>query len=924
VSGHRPLFGRASELALLGRLLDGARDGHSGVIVVRGEPGIGKTAVLDQLIRKAPAFQVIRALGVESEMELPFAGLHQLFAPLLSRLGALPEPQQQSLGRALGLTGGGQPDRFLLAAAALGLLADAAEDQPLLCVVDDVHWLDQASAQVLGFTGRHLMAEPVVLVLAARPVPSGTDHLAGLPELTLTGLDEESAGMLLETVLAGPVDESIRQRIVAETRGNPLALLELCRGRTPAELAGGFALPSTASLPESIEDQYVIRLRQLPAATQQLLLLAAADMTAETALIYQAASVLGLDSRAISPAAEAGLIEVGANVRFLHPLMRSAVYHAADAAERRAAHGALAAVTDTQRDPDRRAWHRAHAAAVPDEAVARELASSAGRAQRRGGVAAAAAFWDRAVALTPDPGDRASRALTAAEAKFDAGDFATVQALLAVARAGPASDLDHARAQRLAAHTAFALRRGRDAPPLFLRAAQRLESLDAGLAQQTYLEGLVAAIYAGRLAGAGDVDAIAHAASSAAAVPGPDEHVRLLLRGLAARLTDGYLAAAPVLRQALDAYHGQPGDPDDWLGVACTIAAMDLCDDDAWSDVAARLVRHARANGTLGWLPFALDYLAEQHFHAGDLSQASALLAESERIDPGIRAAILPYVPLLLAAWRGDAAATTELIPVLAQGADARGEGAAISYADYATAILSNGLGQYSAAAEAALAASSAEEMAISPWALAELAEAAARAGQQDRAAAAAGQLAAIASASGTAWARGIAARSQALASEGSVAEDLYAEAVALLEKTRMATQLARARLCYGEWLRRENRRTEARYQLRAAFEALDAMGARAFAERARRELQATGERVRKRSDPDTDFTPQEEQVAQLAREGHTNQEISAQLFIGVRTVEWHLRNIFGKLGITSRRDLDRALNSRDRVSAPSEARASR
>jgi DNA-binding CsgD family transcriptional regulator len=585
------------------------------------------------------------------------------------------------------------------------------------------------------------------------------------------------------------------------------------------------------------------------------------------------------------------------------------VYRDASTADRRGAHGALAAATDPERDPDRRAWHRSHAAAFPDEAIARELASSADRARRRGGVAAAAAFWEQAMTLTPDPGDRAIRALTAAEAKFAAGDFAAVQALLATAEAGPATELDRARAKRLSAHTAFALRRGRDAPPLLLDAAQRLEGLDPGLAHQTYLEALIAVIYAGRLAREGDVTAIARVAGNVPAAPGAP--AQLLLRGLAVRLTDGYLAAAPLMRQALDSYRDQPRELEDWMGVAYTMAAMDLWDDDAWSDIAARLVGQARASGTLGWLPFALDYLAEHYIHAGELSQATALLAESERIDPGIRAAILPYVSLLLAAWRGDTAAAADLLPVMARGADTRGEGAALTYTDYAMAVLNNSLGRYDLAAEAALAATTADEMVISPWALAELAEAAARTGQRERAAAAASQLSAIASASGTAWARGVAARSQALASDGQAAEGLYAEAVELLRKTRMATQLARTRLCYGEWLRRANRRTDARDQLRAAYEAFEAMGARAFADQAKRELQATGERIRKRGDPHADLTSQEQQIAELAREGLTNQEIGTQLYIGSRTVEWHLRNIFAKLDITSRRELDKALRGR-------------
>ena len=591
--------------------------------------------------------------------------------------------------------------------------------------------------------------------------------------------------------------------------------------------------------------------------------------------------------------------------------MRSATYRAAAAEDRRAVHGALAEVTDPETDPDRRAWHRAHATAGPDEEVAADLISSADRARRRGGVAAAAAFWERAVALTPDPGERASRALAAAEAKYATGDFAAVQALLALADVGPLSELGRAHVQRMRARVAFALRRGSDAPPLLLEAAGRLQALDEGLARQTYLEALVAAIYAGRLAHGDGAAGVAHAARSAPPGPEPPGHAQLLLRGLAVRLSEGFLPAAPTLSEALRRYRAQPQELD-WMSVCYNLVAMDLWDDEAWFELAAGQVRLARANGTLSWLPFALDYLAEIHIQAGDLTHAAALMAEGERIDPGIRAATLPYVPLLLAAWRGEAAAAAELTAEITRGASARGEGVALTYAEYAAAVLGNGLGHYEAAAGAAHDASAAGEVVISPWALYELAEAAVRCDQPERAAAAAGELSSIAEASGSDWARGAAARSRALVAGGRAADELYREAVELLSRTRMGAHLARARLSYGEWLRREHRRVEARRQLRPAFEAFEAMGAQAFADRARRELLATGEKVRKRSESSRGgLTPQEEEIAQLAREGRTNPEIGAQLFIGSRTVEWHLHKVFAKLGISSRRELDQALERR-------------
>jgi len=920
------LLGRTGELEILDQLIANVRSGQSAVLVMRGEPGIGKTELLRYLIGQASGFRMVRGVGVESEMELPFAGLHQLCAPMLGRLDSLAEPQRRGLSIAFGLASGNNPDRFLVALAALSLMAETSEERPLLCVVDDAQWLDQASAQVLGFVGRRLLAESIALVFAARTPtqgvtsPASPDHLADLPELRLGGLDEEPARALLATVASGPLDESVRARIIEETHGNPLALLELCRGLSAAELAGGFALPDAGDLPRRIEAQYLERLGELPDEAQRLVLLAAADPVGDAALILRAAQVLGLDSRAFDFAGPAGLVDIGMNVRFRHPLVRSAVYRAAAVEDRRAAHAALASVTDPLVDPDRRAWHRAHATAGPDEAVAEELITSASRALRRGGVAASAAFWERAVALTPDPGERASRALAAAEAKYAAGDFEAAQALLVTAEVGPLGELGDAHVQRMRAQIAFALRRGSDAPPLLLRAAQRLQTLDAELARQTYLEALVAAIYAGRLAHGQDAGEIARAArvapfgpSGVSGVSGaePQPHSQLLLRGLAVRLTDGYQAAAPTLKEALRLYRAQPQELD-WLCVSYNLVAMDLWDDEAWFELAAGQVRLARANGTLSWLPFALDYLAEIHIQAGQLSVAEALLMEGERIDPGIRAGTLPYVPLLLAAWRGDAPTAAELTEVVVRGASVRGEGAALTSAEYAKAVLSNGLGNYGLAADAAHGASAVDELAISPWALYELVEAAVRSGQRERAAAAADRLSGIAAASATDWACGAAARSRALLAEGRAAEEEYREALERLGRTRMAAHLARTRLSYGEWLRRENRRIEARNQLRPAFEALTSMGAQAFAERARRELLATGEKVRKRhQDTRGELTPQEEEIARLARDGRTNPEIGAQLFIGARTVEWHLGKVFAKLDISSRRELDEALSRR-------------
>ena len=910
--------GRTREREQLDGLLEDVRGGRSGVLVIRAEAGAGKTALLRYAGEQAAGFRVGQIAGVESEMELPFAGLHQLCGPMLAHLDALPDPQQAALRTAFGLSSDDAPDRFLVALAALSLLAEVAEEQPLLCLVDDAQWLDTASRQVFGFVARRLLAEPVALVLAVRE-PTDERELVGLPEMSLKGLADDDARALLEAVVPGRLDERVRDRIVGETRGNPLALLELYGSVEPAQLAGGFALPDAGNVVDRIDEQYRRRIAALPDATRRLMLLAAADPVGDATLVWRAAQTLGLEREALDPASTEQLLEIGARVRFRHPLVRSAVYRAASAPERRAVHGALASAIDPETDPDRRAWHRAHAATAPDEDVAAELIASASRAQRRGGIAAAAAFLERAVTFTPDAGERASRAQEAASAKFEAADLVAAESLLATAAVGPLDRLGQARVQRVRAQIAFDLRRGNDAPALLLRAARTLEPLDAELARDTYLEALVAVVYAARLTTGTDAADVAGAARSAPIGPEPWPARQLLLLGLAARLTDGYAGAAPLLKRALRAYRGEERQLD-WLCVAYNLAAMDLWDDRAWFELASWQTELARATGTLSLLPYALDYLAENHILAGDLSMAAGLMTEARGLSSGLRADTLPYIALLLAAWRGQATTASSLVEVMTREAHARGEGCAIAFAEYATATLHNGLGQYELASDAAQKASASNEIVTSSWALYELVEAASRSGRLDVARDAVDRLSERLSASGTEWAKGTEARSRALVEDGERAEDLHRQAIELLGQCRMAAHLARARLTYGEWLRREGRRVDAREQLRAAHDMFASMGAEGFAERARRELLATGEKVRKRQDDTRDeLTPQEEQITRLARDGRTNPEIGAELFISPRTVEWHLRKIFTKLGISSRKELRGALPDRAGEAAPAD-----
>jgi DNA-binding CsgD family transcriptional regulator/tetratricopeptide (TPR) repeat protein len=885
--------------------------GDSRVLVVRGEAGIGKTALLSYVLEHASGFRTTRAVGVESEMELAFAGLHQLCAPFLDRLDRLPEPQRNALGTAFGLQVGDTPDRFLVGLALLSLLSDVAEEQPLVCVVDDTQWLDHASAQALAFTARRLAAESVAMVFAVRE-SAAEDHLAGLTEMVVHGLAESAARAVLLSVVTGPMDERVRDRIVAETRGNPLALLELPRGLTPQELAGGFGLPDAPALSGRIEDSFRRRLEPLPPATRQLLLVAAAEPVGDPVLVWRAASQLGIEVDAASPAAGAGLVEFTGQVRFRHPLVRSAVYRAASPADRRSVHQALADATDPGVDPDRRAWHRAHATSGPDEEVAGELERSADRAQTRGGLAAAAAFLAEATRLTPDPAHRAQRALAAAQAQHQAGAPDAALALLAMAESRPLDDLQRARVGLLRAEIAFVSRRGSDAPPLLLKAARQLELLDPRLARETYLQAFTAAVLAGRLSHGADVLEVSQAARRAPAPSAPPRAPDLLLDGLALLVTEGRAAGAPLLRQALSAFRGQGSSAEEglrWLWLAGRVAD-DLWDDESWEVLCARHVELARQAGALTVLPIALRSRIFVHVFAGELDEGAALMQEVRAVTEVTGTQLAAYGAVALAAWRGREAEASELIEANVEDVTGRGEGMGLIISYHARALLCNGLGRYAEARVMAERACEHEDLGVFAWALTELVEAAARSGEPAVAAGALQRLSETTQVAGTDWGLGIEARSRALVSEGDAAEGLYREAIERLGRTRIRVELARAHLLYGEWLRRCGRRLDAREQLRTAHEMCTVMGLEAFAERARRELLATGETVRKfRVETRDELTAQEAQIARLAGDGKTNPEIAAELFISPRTVEWHLRKVFAKLGISSRRQLRRAFS---------------
>jgi DNA-binding CsgD family transcriptional regulator len=909
-SGRRSaLRGRAEECGLLDGLLADVRRGGGRSLVLRGEAGIGKTALLGYLVESAGEMTVLRAVGVESEMELAYASLHQLFGPLLDRLERLPAPQREALRVVFGVTEGAPPDRFLVGLGVLSLLSEVAEERPLLCVVDDAQWLDRASALTLAFVARRLLAEPVGIVFAAREPGEELQHVSGLE---VGGLRNGDARALLGTAVRFVLDERVRERIVAETRGNPLALLELPRGLTATELALGFGLMDLQTLPGRIEESYTRRVAALPQDARRLLLLAAAEPVGDPVLLWRAAEQLAIEPGAAAHAANEGLLAIGERVIFRHPLVRSAVYRSAAIEDRRAVHLALAEATDRELDPDRRAWHLAAAATGPDEEVAAALERSAGGAQARGGVAAAAAFLRRSVALTLDPARRAERVLAAAQAHLQAGAFDAALQLLATVGDGSLDELGRARVELLRGQIAFASSFGGDALALLLKAARQLESLDPALARETYLDAWTGALFAGRFVPAGTLREVSRAAISApqpTSAPRPSD---VLLDGLSVVVIEGRAAAASKLRQAARVFAEGEVTTAEGLrwGWNSSTAAVMLWDDESWHQILVRQLQSVRAAGLLVHLPIYLHSLGGNSALRGDFAAAASLIAEADAVAEATGTRFARYAAVLLACFRGKEAEATALVEVEVRNASAAGQGAGIQWCQWASAILYNGLGRYELSLAAAQEASNeAPELSASGWALPELIEAATRTGMTRVAGEGLARLVEATIVGDSHWGLGVLARSRALLSEGQAAERSYREAIDRLGRTRLRPELARAHLLYGEWLRREKRRVDARSQLRSAYDQFTSIGMEGFAERARRELATTGETVRKRAvETRDDLTAQERQVALLARDGMSNVEIGARLFLSQHTVAYHLRKVFTKLAINSRRELVAAL----------------
>ena len=933
------LVGRAVECERLGQLLRAAREGLSGTLVLRGEPGVGKTSLLHYLAASAPDFQVARVSGVESEMKLSFAALHQLLRPSLTTAGELPPPQRTALRLAFGLEDGAPPDGFLVGLAALGLLAGRAAARPLLCLVDDAHWLDHESAAALAFLARRLYADSIVMVFAVREPAPGSILLEGLPELRLAGLDESAAGQLLATaaspVLDGPrrdgprrleprrdelgldglrleqpqLDEAVRQRIVAETRGNPLALIEIGQALEPGQLTGSAPLPEPLPLGRQLEQRYLQEIRGLPPDAQTLLLAAAADPTGDPDLLWRAGPQLGFTAAAAAPAEARRLIEIRDRIEFRHPLIRSAVYYGAPLAGRQQVHAALAAAIDPAAEPDRRAWHLAMAASGLDEAVAAELERAGDRARRRGGWTTAEAFYKRAAMLSTSQPARARRMLSAAGAACDGGTPRRAQAMLDEA-ATYRDPRHHGQVERVQGRIWHTMRRPADATAALLDAATELGPVDVRLARDILVEAVVQAQINGQLAPDGATPAdVARSARSLPLPPGTPATVGdLLLDADTTLQLHGLQAAAPQLRQAISAARHEAGTAPEtfrWLAAACSDATI-LADDIALHELAWRMEAQAREQGAAIALSLALSHAGVSELLAGRLAEAERCFHERVAIEEA-RGRDWSIGPLLIAAWRGQAGPAETLLDRVAEEAARQGQGYQLGFAGYARCILELGRGQYEHA-HASLTEGIHDSSQIK-FVLPDLVEAAERSGHHAAAQHLTSQLAGLAEASPVPRTLGFLARAQALTAREADAEPHYQAAIAHHIQTRGPAHRARSHLVYGEWLRRARRPRDAREQLRTAYRLFAEMGAQGFAARARLELSAAGETVGPAAaDVNHGLTPQEARVASLAAAGATNAEIAAQLYLSASTVDYHLRKVFRKLGVTSRRQLAPAI----------------
>ena len=916
------LIGRSAEQAALGRLVDSLAHGLSAALVLRGDAGVGKTALLAQLPHIAPDVDFTWLSGVESETSLGFAGLHRLLIPHLHRMQEVPPVQRSALASALGLTEAKPTNVFLVGQAVLTMLADAAQARPLVCVIDDAQWLDQESVEVLAFVARRLFAEQLGVVFSVREPPRN-QQFEGIAELSISGLETEEAAAMLATITSQRVDPKVAEHVAQMVAGNPMAVGEVGRQLADARLTPDLLLNGPLPLGRRLEEHFRTQVQDLPASCRAVLLLAATHTSTDTAVLRRAAALDGLDLEAAAPAQTNSLIERGADIRFRHPLIRAAVYAAASPAERRHAHKTLAAVIDKTTDRDQHAWHLAAATLLPNENVAAELEGCAVIARSRGGYSDEASFLARAAALSPDSSRAASRYLDSATAALNSGAPHRATELLNLATPHLREPFARVHAQLI--HVDIIINSGLEPYTALtskrLEAARALITSDSALARQTLLEAIRSGILCGSYSSDTTLEQLGRTALDLwPALDGAHSVDDFLLQGLATAITDRFTEAAPALRRAVgmldQIVSGTELESSTRLMIFDTrvylghYAAICIFDDRRLIRLLRDAVDSQRERGILHSLVIGLHILAIHESVMGNISSAVAHKEEAHAVAKALgytgqrMSATLPNAQLL--AWQGRDHEVLEVTTSMFAFAGYLQVGELKRAARHALIVMHIGRGDYEQAFATGMQGLADNYTHLEVESLPSIIEAALRTGRQDVADDVLSKLRTIALASGTNWALGLLTRCSALAAAHKIeAEALYRESIAYLDETIVLTDQARAHLAYGEWLRRQQRYIEARTELRIAYDMFFSMGAPAFAERARVELAAAGAKIKKaKIGTLSTLTPQETQVVELAATGATNQEIATRLFLSTHTVAYHLTKAFRKLGVSSRREL--------------------
>jgi DNA-binding CsgD family transcriptional regulator len=914
------LLGRDEELAWLGRALDDARRGRSRVLVVQGEAGIGTTTLLDRAAATATDCTALRVSGCESEQELTYASLHQLLGPLLPSYGALPDPQRRALGAAFGLIDGLPVDRFLLGLAVLSLLGMAAQEQPVVVIVDDAHLVDDGSLAVLSFVARRLDADRIAILFGLRrDRPAAA--LAGFPVLPLAGLHEGAVEELLRARTGVSICAAVASQLLAATGGSPLAIVEIGGLLSEDQLAGRDDLPDPLPIGGRLEAHFDDIVRALPEAGQRLLLVAAAaSAPADHGFVPAAATALGCWPHGLVVAERAGLLHLDPMPRFRHPLVRSVIYAGSPAEARRDAHRVLSESATEAGDLVRAAWHLGLAASEPDEAVAARLEAVADDALERGGCGMAAAFRVRAAALTPDRGMRVDRSVAAAQNLLLSGSATRARDLLAELDPNIGDQVQRGVARRLHGQVRYATGEATGTVPLLLAAAEDLRDVDRQLARDTLLDGLSAAQLAGSSPHAGESSAdVALVARSMPLLHGTAPKVadRVLDASAAVHL-EGAAAARPELLAALAEVtgmgssldrQGRPTEQVRWLGLGCWTAGA-LADDVNQLELARRLEAAARPHGALASLSVALLHLAMARLAQGLLPTAIDHLAERTALQEAMGWPA-DVGELISRSWRGDADGARAEVAHVAALVAASGHGWMLAFSDHASSVLDLGHGHYGAALEPARRAYW-DNPSFALVAFPNLIEAAVRSDASELAFEAAADLRRRTGPCPSPLVSALLESAAAVAAGPSTAEEHFEAALQRLPWPDGVVG-GRIALLYGEWLRRQKRKLDAREQLRHAHAVLVTSGASAFADRARRELAAAGERTARPIDGrPSALTSQEAHIARLAAAGATNAEIATRLFLSSSTVDYHLRKVFRKLGVTSRRQLGASAGLRD------------